>query len=772
MKEKSFFQKRMDAIGLTEEHNTLTVFNPEAEPPIPAVIKDFHIFKEDTQTGDILINYYDLDRQLITYYKLGDGKMGHTNGKLKFWFQRRLKLPYSDTKYIMPKGQGVYPFLPPNIITAFEQEEKIKTLFLTEGAITAMCAAIQGIYIIGFTSITHYRCKDTGKLHPDIERIIITCKVENVVILWDGDCLDISLSHLYRKEDIRERPFIFFNSAKNIRQLIYDIDYPEDHHKVLVHFANIKSDSINTKPKGLDDLIVDLKDSPKLASVIDDLHNTDKGKNFYFHFINITASTASLNKYFMLDDVDKFYYRHSQIIGGQEFVFNGHIYSYDESQNKVRRVAAAWAKTIKWVGDDFFKIVEEPRMDGSKNLVLKKRSKQTLSDLYEKNFFKQIPHYEGFCNIPDHFNYKEVHGSFYNQYFPIAHKPKKGNIDTSLMFIKHIFGTEKINYKGREISSYELGIDYLQILLCEPKQTLPVLILYSPENATGKSTLGNWEQAILQHNSIQITNIDLKSNFNDHWATKLLAICEETLLDRKTEAEKIKNYSTAHRITVNPKGFKQYEIDYFCKFQFYSNNKRMIYLSKNDERFWIRRVPVAKKKDPFLLQKLVEEIPAFLHFIKNRTLSTDRDSRMHFDPTLLVTETLRETIKVNQPSDSITIHEKIKEMFLDFGQKQILMPLKHINKEFFNGKANNGWLKEILSDYLEADRLRNKDTGRVKQVRGYYYKFIDDYSLESGQHLKKVKVSYHDRPYVFNRADYVTEEEEFEVDETFKIEKV
>ena len=70
----------------------------------------------------------------------------------------------------------------------------------------------------------------------------------------------------------------------------------------------------------------------------------------------------------------------------------------------------------------------------------------------------------------------------------------------------------------------------------------------------------------------------------------------------------------------------------------------MIRANENDERFWIIRVPVPKEKDSDLIEKMKLEIPAFIHFLMNREMSTKKKGRMWFHPDLIRTETLNQVV--------------------------------------------------------------------------------------------------------------------------------
>ena len=762
--EYTFYKDRMNEIGVTPENNKIQLIDPDREHPASKSFES-RIFEENNN-GDILINFFNLERQPITYFHSGSGKMSDHNGKQLNYQQKRFREPRGDFKYQLPKGQGTCPFVDPLLIELYEKGEPVDTIYLTEGAFKARMACLNNLPTFGLTSITHYRDRDG--LHADILKFIIKCKVKNVVILWDGDCLNISHKQLIDLQDISKRPATFFSSIKKIRTLIVEglnIDEDDtisDH--INIFFFHIKPNSFPDKPKGLDDLLIEAKKHDKLDAVIQEAKKVNQRKTIYFEKFNVTSTLSIVHKHFKLHNVEFFYHFHQDIIANHQFVFKGSIHRWNENNDALELISPEWAKKIKWIGDEYYKIVEQPSADGPPRSVLVKRAKETIKDLHGKDFQQYLEYYEGFCNVPDHFNYKQVVGKFYNRYFPFKHLPIEGECSVTLNFLKHIFGEQPIEHNGKQYTSYDLGLDYLKILIERPTQILPIVIFYSPERATGKTTFFKWEKLIFGNNAVQLGNKDFRSDFNEPYCDKVLAMCEETLLDRKKDIEPIKALSTSNKILVNSKGQRQFEIDFFCKFQFNSNNIRMVYVDKNSERFWINRVPIPKEKRPNLLADMEKEIPAFLHYIKNRPLATKNESRMHFHPDLIKTATFKETVKVNEPTDARELREKIKTAFLDFGyEENLLMPLDNIKEEFFNKGFNTAWLKEILIDYLGVNILRS-DSGKSIQKRGMYYRWEKAYDTkEDGtyEYQKKSQVRFNGRPFVFERTKFVTADDEF-----------
>jgi len=73
--------------------------------------------------------------------------------------------------------------------------------------------------------------------------------------------------------------------------------------------------------------------------------------------------------------------------------------------------------------------------------------------------------------------------------------------------------------------------------------------------------------------------------------------------------------STSTTQFYHPKGVDTTEIDYFGKLIMCSNNENnFIQLEKSDIRFFVVKVKPFEKEDPDFFEKLVKEIPFFLHF--------------------------------------------------------------------------------------------------------------------------------------------------------------
>ena len=279
-----------------------------------------------------------------------------------------------------------------------------------------------------------------------------------------------------------------------------------------------------------------------------------------------------------------------------------------------------------------------------------------------------IPKYDGFCTVPDHVGYKPVVGKFLNLYEPISHQPQEGDFPCIRSLVEHIFGEQ-----------YELGMDYLQLLYLYPIQKLPILLLVSEERNTGKSTFLNFLKAVFQNNVTFNTNEDFRSQFNSDWAGKLLIMVDEVLLNRREDSERLKNLSTTLSYKVEAKGKDRDEIGFFAKFVLCSNNEHLpVIIDAGETRYWVRKIMPLQSDDTDFLQKLKAEIPAFLRFLQHRQLSTEKESRMWFNPKLLETDALRKIVRSNRNRLEIEMAELLLDIMASVGASSVCFCLNDI----------------------------------------------------------------------------------------------
>ena len=366
------------------------------------------------------------------------------------------------------------------------------------------------------------------------------------------------------------------------------------------------------------------------------------------------------------------------------------------------------------VGTTLYKLVNQPRLNGG---YVKKRivwNNETLRQDYGKHFLATVPKYDGFCTVPDHVNYRPIVDKFLNLYEPIDHKPMEGDFPSIRSLVEHIFGEQ-----------YELGMDYQQ-----PIHKLPILLLVSEERNTGKSTFLNFLKVLFQNNVTFNTNEDFRSQFNSDWAGKLLIVVDEVLLNRREDSERLKNLSTTLSYKVESKGKDRDEIAFFAKFVLCSNNEYLpVIIDAGETRYWVRKIDRLQSDDTDFLQKLKAEIPAFLYYLQRRQLSTEKESRMWFAPSLLHTEALQKIIRSNRNRLEIEMSELILDIMastsidtFSFCCNDILTLLTSTYV-----KAEKHQVRRVLQEYWKLTPAPNGLTYTTYQVnynREYRYEPI------------------------------------------------
>ena len=304
------------------------------------------------------------------------------------------------------------------------------------------------------------------------------------------------------------------------------------------------------------------------------------------------------------------------------------------------------------VGTTLFRILNQPMMNGSFRKMRVEWKMSVFRQDHGKDEVARIPKYDGFCTIPSHPDYQHNVNNFYNLYEPITHVPTEGGFHHISSLVEHIFGEQ-----------YELGMDYLQLLYLKPTQKLPILLLVSEERNTGKSTFLNFLKALFQENVTFNTNEDFRSQFNADWAGKLMIVVDEVLLNRREDSERLKNLSTAHSYKMESKGKDRYEVQFFAKFVLCSNNENFpVYIEPEETRYWVRKVSRLEKDDTSFLQKLKDEIPAFLYHLQHRDLTTKEKSRMWFAPSLIRTAALEKIIRCNRSRIELDMAELLLDI--------------------------------------------------------------------------------------------------------------
>lgn len=206
------------------------------------------------------------------------------------------------------------------------------------------------------------------------------------------------------------------------------------------------------------------------------------------------------------------------------------------------------------------------------------------------------------------------------------------------------------------------------------------------------------------------------------------------------------------KIFVNAKNRQQYETEWIGKFVFITNTiDKALYIGKGEMRYFVRTVDqLPDADDPDMLEKLREEIPAFLHFLERRTLHHARKGRMFFDFADYRTPELSGAIEANKTLTEQEIRRLVEETFesfpevveLKFAPGDIAAELKDTTRYRISDSEVRSCLKDDFG-------LRPTDS-----PSRYTYHSLRAFSAGASTELATIN-GKSGRPYTFRRTDFV-----------------
>ena len=748
------------------------------------------IFTSDEQ-DNIEILVYTLDRELIPLKRTdaptraeefgGRGKSGKSYTVLRLK-EENIK-PGSDQKYKFPshdQSEITYPFIPPQLVAKWENNQKIATLVLTEGYFKAMKACMCGADVVGLGSITLFEDASTGTIYRDIKRLIVDCAVENIVILYDGDCTEIS-DTAYKEvdengqpcKDLVRRPMGFLNSLKKLYSLLHK-DVPG----VRVWFEYVATRQLPSESKGLDDLLIDCPDETEY--IIEDLRDP-KSIGRYFVKMAMNSERTNLNEWFYIDTPQRFYNHNKGKLQNRPFLYRSTLYQYSIIDKELKELVSRDLMQYRRIGTAYYKLSKKPTLAKDDNgdyimaEVLNPWSRGTILDDYgkkDKDVLQKIRKYEGFTNLPSHDNYQRAIGNYYNLYKPLVYKPNedalvKVGCRTILSTIEHIFGQDN---RGRNIttdspdydhnSQYDLGLDYIQLLYQNPTQNLPILCLVSAERGTGKTSFLDLLRTMFDDNTVIVGNAQMTSNFNTLICGRLIVgVDESALSDNKKFTEQLKMWSTSKEMTMEGKGKDAVQIPNFTKYILCSNDeRRFIYASSDEVRFWVRKVPPFKKEDKIsnILTIYQQEMPAFMAFLNQRDIAyKGQIMRMYFDEDCLHTPWLDNLLEAQRPKSEKIMRKWLHDYFMDMATEPILLATVAKLQEAI--AASNPKFKTVDQDILEQYIEENMHVERWEGGKNKRFKFTINNPDSSDETI--ITIEGNGRPYEFKAENFISSEE-------------
>lgn len=760
----SYLAQTLRSLGMTEEDN-----------------KKYAFFDTD-QNDNLIINYCDIEGRL---HNPSNEEDTTEKGWKRHYHVMRYKYPKmvfnnekGETEELKYNRVRMLPYFTPSVLEAYKAKTEIDTLYFIEGEKKAIAAWKAGLFVIGLGSIHGFYDPDIkGKLHPDIIDAITGLNPEKVVLINDADTLTIK----YKEDkDLSKRVTNFTSALVNFREAISFLLLDKKLRFNYIYYAHIRTQFWQTA-KGLDDLLAAYP--ARQQDIISDLEKLDLSKEF-FSCLNLTSFNVKLiNKYFGINDVENFYNIYKDFILNNKFIFRNIQYQFDEAENEIKKIKHQDSEIFIRILDKYAKVVEIPLAGGTTATDIKKFGKGEIIEDYGKFFPKYVMKVDGLTIFPDntpHFPQileTEKEGRVfrhYNMYKPIRHQPSQGDITNSLIYLRHVFGGKATLEQGENFEVQEnnilgdplsIALDWLTILYKYPKNFLPVILLLSKEQESGKTTMIDWLHAIYETNLISMKMEQFLGNFNKHWAFKLIRCIDEGSLDlEKAQAKNsFKNLTTAKNILVELKGIDIQEIPNYGKMIICANDEdKVMRMESEDSRFFPVKVPALKKKDPEFLTKLKEEIPAFLYFLSKREIFHPKESRLWFRVDYLKTEQFRKIVNATRASHEIEIDEFVKDKLLTYRLQEVHMTLEYM-RENINKNAKFKISISQIQDYLKKrgykvnknGQLSSDGNGRMKIPYGYQ---------EVGGKIEIQYQSVQGRYYIFNYSEWLEENERIEVE--------
>lgn len=617
----------------------------------------------------------------------------------------------NDQPKILSERPSNTIYIPANTEAKVDGLHPINTLFLITNDRSANLIDHQGIDCVSMDDLYGFTQKKSGeKLHKAIEYVVERCKVKNIVLLGNADCLTINYDPDKNDQDLSERLLYYFKAVEKFKSCSTCYDNIEF---FFIHLKENFSESAN-RLEILFDYIPDEK-----QNIIDDLNLLNKADKFFTGF-NVEAHTIKrVQEYFYLDYNDKktpkhFYNTFEEILQQNEFVFEGSKWKYSFTYDGLFMVKHKDSFSYARIGCDYVKQIFVPNSQGMFERRLEPWKKGEIIQDYVKKlgittFLDMVPKYDAFCNVPandDTFN--QVINNCYNMYFKLTHKLTEGKFPYIEQFLKHVFQN---TYQDK----YELVLDYLSIMYNSPAQNLPIIVLTSKEKETGKSTFQWLLSDIFGENVAVIGNEELTDKFNDDYASKLVICVSEGFIEKRLIIEKLKSWATDPYINLNTKFKSRQRISFFAKVVITTNDEKdFIRIDSDETRFLIVKVPQIEKKNPDLRELMKAEIPAFLSYLKTRTLKYAKAGRHWFSTEDMQTEALKALKTSSRRHIYKMIVEYIRSLFLEFQVPEIKMTSIQIRD------ALNESYDYKKTSILDIQKELEEEMGLVKQKNHRY----------------------------------------------------
>lgn len=319
-KSKTFLDEFLSGSGLTANDVKATIFLKDEN----RTVTTSQIFKKgtvnrygdvDTSGDDVIIEYFDLEGMPVKYDYRPSERSKTTIQKEYFRVRWQYPEEHKDKdgkaqKYRSPFQSKAQIYFPDKIRQAYQKKEKIKRLFIQEGEKKAEKACKHGMPSVAISGIMNIATG--GALSSELIKLITSCQVEEVFMIYDSDLFD--LSKTFRITDnVDKRVRNFCSAAINFRKYMYDLNDRNISLEIYIGYVlpNEKQD------KGVDDLLTNTlkgKEQELMKDVEASLFRKElKGNYIQFHKVTIWNDRKFLELW-SLDSPTKFAKKYSEIL--------------------------------------------------------------------------------------------------------------------------------------------------------------------------------------------------------------------------------------------------------------------------------------------------------------------------------------------------------------------------------------------------------------------------------------------------------------------------
>ena len=307
----SYLEDRLKTLHITDKANSWKAQDIDGHGI------NFRFFTE-TDKGDISINYIGLDGVVEVYET--------ENRKIRSFSRTRFQNPKGDMKYGQPKGTPVMPFVTPELLKRYKKGEKTRDLYIVEGEFKAFALNNFGLPTFGIGGIHNYKGgKNKDKIHPEIIDFCQKCGVENIVLLFDADCLKVEWKE---DKELTTRLKSFYTALNNFNELLKP-------YNITLYFAHVAADSDD---KGIDDVLYNGADQNLVIEELVKFSAELRERKYILPYLITGTSPFNIQRIFGLDSVKTFYENNIEVLKNKEFLYKGNPYYADENG----KLAVSW----------------------------------------------------------------------------------------------------------------------------------------------------------------------------------------------------------------------------------------------------------------------------------------------------------------------------------------------------------------------------------------------------------------------------------------------